>query len=153
MKKVKFHLDGLKNLCTIIGKGSGVLYKYNDKINKSGMVAVAKLVHGKPKTEFVLVGNIIPLKKLGFYRLLGHGDPLNVADVFNNIHKNLEVICHEDTTDVSQVMPLMVPNFDEDQFKPHHAVMVFNWYEQLVNLEKLKAEEEELKNKLKNENE
>lgn len=138
MEEKKFDLEGLKNLCTIVGKGRNLLYQYNGAINKSGMTAVAKLVPGEPKTEFVLARNIIPLKKLEFIKLMGHGEPLNVADILNNVHDNWDVISHGDITDVRQVMHLILPNYDEDEFKDYHAVTVVSWYQQLINLEEQK---------------
>jgi hypothetical protein len=75
---------------------------------------------------------------------------LHISDILNNLNAHFVDVNVDDSTHIFELMEVMCPNFDRDEFKPYHAKQVVKWYNEIKNkillaekIEKLKAEEVE----------
>ena len=108
-------------------KGHQGLFTLRSSASKSGLIAVIGFMDYNNKRT-VKTDQLECLGNLVFTTYAGHDD-LKIGDVFNNIQKL------NGDADMSD----MVPNYDENYFKPYHARKVKMWYK-IIN-DKLKEVE------------
>jgi hypothetical protein len=100
-------------------KGRQGLFLARANPSKSGIWPVVNFNDNKIK-HYAKISDCVVLGQLVFKTLVGHED-LKIIDVFKHILKAENAILG---------MDLMVPEFDEDHFKPYHADQVAKfWHE------------------------
>ena len=110
----------------ILGKQG--LYVAIDDAKKNGMILSRKLTDSSVKYN----ARCIDLQVLGdqLFTTYAGSDNLRIKEVFTNIinfqDKNEEVNIY--TMQKSALMSVMVPEFDEDLFKPYHCDLVLLWF-------------------------
>lgn len=112
-------------------KGKQGLYIPLADAQNNGMIRCQKLTD----KEVNCTARCIDLQILGkqlFTTYAGH-DNLYIQDVFQNIinfkEKNPEVIIEE--IEISELMAVMVPEYDEDLFRPSHCGLVLMWFNEI----------------------
>lgn len=75
---------------------------------------------------------------------------LHISAVFNNLNAHFIDVDVDDSKHVEELMSVMVPNYDENEFKPYHVKKVILWYNEIKNkiiaaekLAEIKKQEEE----------
>lgn len=122
--------------------GKRGLFCLRGQVNKAGMVNIMGFLDYN-RTATVKAKDLTCLGSLVFHTYAGHDD-LRMSDVFNNLFD----YCHEEGNEkdinklfIDDLIPIMVPNYDEDKFKRYHAEMVLNWYKEIFNkLSEIKKE-------------
>ena len=107
-------------------KGKRGLFSINSNVNKSGLINMVSFLNFKEKYT-VRVGNLVRLGDLKFSLI--DGNKLLMSDVFNNYEK-----CLSERTAPrigSELMEILVPNYDPDEFKDYHAKQVVKWYDEI----------------------
>lgn len=103
-------------------KGHSGLFVLITPPNKSKMICVGSFTKNKKVT--VPVSKLIRLDQYVFNKL--DGDKIHIKEVFDNLdqytHEVLQKLSHE------TLMETMVPEYDPEFFKPHHALLVLGWF-------------------------
>lgn len=75
---------------------------------------------------------------------------LHISAVFNNLNAHFIDVDVDCSKHVEELMSVMVPNYDEHEFKPYHVKKVILWYNEIKNkiiaaekLAEIKKQEEE----------
>lgn len=131
-------------------KGKQGIYFSDLPATKSRLFPCVKFSDGEVKC-MAKGDDMVCLGKYVFTTECGHED-INMQQVFNNISEwqknggesNLTKVKVED------LMPIMVPNFDDDKFKDYHAKLVIMWYAEVsVMFDKILKEQAAKENKKK----
>lgn len=108
------------HLCRV--KGKKPLFFPRSYANKSGIVAMEEFFGSQicyPVTE-----DIERLSDFRFYK--EDGKVITMTEVFDNLNNKFgELLDLEVNPDI---MEIMVPGYDKEKFKSHHAIKVLNWY-------------------------
>jgi hypothetical protein len=113
-------------------KGRQGLFTLRSKVHKSGTVGVLGFLDYNRKFT-VMAEQMECLGALIFTTLAGNDD-IKINTVFNNLdeYEKANGKTDFDTMDIETLMPLMVPEFDPEFFKDHHAKKCIMWYKEII---------------------
>lgn len=140
-KKIKF-----EDLFRVKGKQG--LWALRSKVNSAGLCGVLKFDDFETVST-VKAMDMICLGQLVFTTYAGNKN-LGMVEAFNNLEKHIAATKDFDfeKADRKELLPVIIPEFDEDKFKEYHVEWVLMWYKiitkrynQLEALEKLEKSE------------
>jgi hypothetical protein len=106
-------------------KGKQGVWTPFTQVNKSGMILMGEWLSKDCDSAWVNRMKLECLSSFIFYRLASPA--LRISDVFRNINKNYNKIKSEEFD--NSILEILVPNYDPNEFKLHHAKKVIKWYE------------------------
>jgi len=121
----------------------GQMFDFNNMYRVKGTQGLVSVIHHTPGHKMAIVSGIYSkgrrsvsvdkMVKLGgseFKVSGGKHSTIDLTEVFNNLMNYVthsEDYAFENVT-IEELMPIMVPNFDKDQFKLYKAKEVLGWY-------------------------
>jgi hypothetical protein len=124
------------------------LFTLRGEVHKSGIAPLMGFLDFNNKIQAKAV-NMECLGRFVFTTVAGN-DNVDIATVFNHLYDYSEANPKTDLNKVEMdvLMPVMVPEFDEDFFKTYHAEKVLMFYGIITNkLKEMKDEEPAEENK------
>lgn len=124
------------------GNTFGEMFDFNNMFRVKGKSGLVSVVSHKKGSKICVVCDIYTQKstrseKINNMVCLGsslylnnNGEYIGLTEVFNHLMHyvtNSEDYAFEKVS-VDELMPLMVPDFDENEFKLYHAKQVLGWY-------------------------
>ena len=109
-------------------KGTQKLWIINSQVGKSGMVSIREFLNFD-NTKVVNAKQLVCLGGYKFFTL--ECEVISIAEVFNNLNNHFKGMDINSDRHFDELMSVMLPNYDPDEFKKYHAVLVLKWYKEL----------------------